>query len=357
MGRLPIQQILTGPVLALKDFDFDFPEELVASEPLEPRDSARLMVLRRNQEGWEHRQFAELPLLLKAGDCLVLNRTKVFACRLLGCKASGGKVELLLIGEIEAGLWWVLGSGLKAGLALRFPGNLTAEIQGLSPEGEYLCRFGSRDVAGYLLVHGLAPLPRYILKRRSGGLPSSQEADRARYQTIYARDLGSIAAPTAGLHFTEGLLESLKARGIKTAFLTLHVGRGTFKPIKCEDTRGHRMLPEWYSLSPEEALIISRTQRHGGRVVAVGTTCTRTLETIVQTGEILPREGWTDLYICPGFRFRAIAGLLTNFHLPRSTPLMLAAAFLGRERLLATYREAFREHYRLYSYGDAMLIL
>lgn len=340
--------------LPISAFDFEFPKELVASEPANPRDSSRLMVIERESGRWEHRSFGNLPEYLESGDCLVLNDTKVFACRLLGKKSTGGRAEMLLVRDIEPGLWTALSSGLKAGTEVLFPAGLTARIEGLNEEGEYLCRFSSRDMTGYLETHGLAPLPPYILKKRKAPEPR----DLSRYQTVYARDPGSIAAPTAGLHFTPGLLEALRLGGVRIARVTLHVGRGTFRPIQGADAGSHKMLPEGYSVAPEQAEIIRRTLDEGRRVVAVGTTSTRTLEALAGRPEGFgPGEGWTDLYIRPGHGFKAAAGLLTNFHLPRSTPLMLAAAFMGRERLLAAYREAFRQRYRLYSYGDAMLML
>ncbi|MBI5241575.1 MAG: tRNA preQ1(34) S-adenosylmethionine ribosyltransferase-isomerase QueA [Elusimicrobia bacterium] len=339
---------------ALPLSDFDFPEELVASVPAEPRDSARLMVLGRTDGKVDHKLFRDLPSLLRDGDCLVLNETKVIPCRLLGRKATGGKVELLLVRELEKGLWSGLATGLKAGMRLSFPGGLDAVVEGRNDDGEYLIRFDRAELPAYLAEHGHAPLPPYILKRKR----TPDQSDRDRYQTVYALTSGSIAAPTAGLHFTPRLLDELRAMGVRLAKVTLHVGRGTFRPVTVEDARQHPMLPEHYRMGPEAAELVSRTLREGGRVMAVGTTSTRALESLaLQAGGFGPGEGWTSLYICPGHEFRAAGGLITNFHLPRSTPLLLAAAFAGRERLLAAYREACRERYRLYSYGDAMLVL
>jgi S-adenosylmethionine:tRNA ribosyltransferase-isomerase len=343
-----------GGGLPLSDFDFAFPEDLIASVPAEPRDSAKLMVLNRSTGALSHQHFRDLPRFLRAGDCLVLNETKVLPCRLLGKKATGGKAELLLVRELEPGLWSALASGLKAGMRLSFPGGAAAQVEGLNEDGEYLCRFDQADMSAYLGKHGHAPLPPYILKRKR--LPDA--SDRARYQTVYAAAEGSIAAPTAGLHFTEGLLETLRGMGVRTAKVTLHVGRGTFRPVTAEDASRHPMLPEHYRMAEDQAALVSRTLREGGRVVSVGTTSTRTLETLArQAGGFGPGEGWTSLYIFPGHEFRVLGGLVTNFHLPKSTPLLLAAAFAGRERLLAAYQEAFRQRYRLYSYGDAMLVL
>ncbi|MCX5793904.1 MAG: tRNA preQ1(34) S-adenosylmethionine ribosyltransferase-isomerase QueA [Elusimicrobia bacterium] len=340
--------------MPLSDYDFPFPEELVASVPAEPRDSARLLVLDRAGAALRHAHFRDLPSLLKPGDCLVLNETKVLPCRLLGKKSTGGKAELLLVRELEPGFWTALATGLKAGMRLSFPGGAEAQVEGLNEDGEYLCRFDRADLSAYLAEHGHAPLPPYILKRKR--LPDA--ADRERYQTVYASAAGSIAAPTAGLHFTARLLDELRGRGVGLAKVTLHVGRGTFRPVTVDDASRHPMLPEHFHMAEAQAQLVARALREGGRVVAVGTTSTRALETLArQPGGFGPGQGWTSLYICPGHEFRVVGGLITNFHLPKSTPLFLAAALAGRERLLAAYREAFRERYRLYSYGDAMLVL
>ncbi len=343
-----------GGGLPLSDFDFPFPEELIASSAVEPRDSARLMVLDRAQAAIRHQHFYDLPKFLRAGDCLVLNETKVLPCRLLGRKSTGGKAELLLVRELEPGFWTALASGLKAGMCLSFPGGAAAQVEGLNDDGEYLCRFDRCDLSAYLVEHGHAPLPPYILKRRR----QPEAADIRRYQTVYAAAAGSIAAPTAGLHFTIRLLDELRALGVRLAKVTLHVGRGTFRPVTADDARLHPMLPEHYRMPEADAALVARTAREGGRVLSVGTTSTRALETLArQAGGFGPGEGWTSLYIYPGHEFRVVGGLITNFHLPKSTPLFLAAAFVGRLRLLSAYQEAFRERYRLYSYGDAMLIL
>lgn len=335
--------------LPLSDFDYACPEELIAAEPAEPRDSSRLMVVDRKTGAWEHKVFRDIVDYLGPGDCLVLNKTKVLACRLLGQKSGGGKADALLVEEKEKGLWSALASGLKKGGRLVFPHGLEASVEGTTSDGEYLLRFNADDLHGYMDAHGHAPLPPYIQKRRS-----ASANDLARYQTVFAEVKGSIAAPTAALHFTTELLNRLKSAGASVAELVLHVGRGTFQPIKSEDAAQHRMLPERYALGEAEAAKI----RAAARVVAVGTTATRTLETLARRpGGFGPGEGESSLYIRPGHEFKILSGLVTNFHLPRSTPLMLAAAFLGREKLLAAYAEAVREKYRLYSYGDAMLIL
>ncbi len=338
--------------LPLDEFDFEFPQELVASEPAEPRDSSRMLVVDRAGGGLLHKRFRDLPEFLSPGDCVVLNRTKVRPCRLAGKKETGGRAEILLVREVEPGLWAGLASGLKRGKRIIFPGGASAVVEGLTDDGEYLCRFDREDLRGYLESHGTAPLPPYILKRKTPGAN-----DLSRYQTVYAREPGSIAAPTAGLHFTGSLLETLRRRGVRVVELTLHVGRGTFKPIETADAAEHRMLPEWYRLAEEQARAISAAMDEGRRVVSVGTTSTRTLETLARSGHVGPGEGWTDLYIRPGHEFKAVSALITNFHLPKSTPMLLASAFLGLGRLKAAYEEAIRERYRLYSYGDAMLIL
>lgn len=340
--------------LPLSCFDFDYPEELVASSPANPRDSSRLLVVDRSDGTWRHQVFRDLPGLLEPGDCLVLNETKVLPCRLKGKKATGGKAELLLVREREPGLWTALASGFKPRMRLDFPDELRGEVEALNAEGEYEIRFNRRDIAAYLEKHGLTPLPPYILKRKSEG----EEGDAESYQTVYAQASGSIAAPTAGLHFTPRLLEELKVRGVRLAKVTLHVGRGTFRPIQSEDAREHRMLAESYRMEAAEAALVQAARDEGRRVIAVGTTSTRTLETLArQEGGFGAGRGETELYITPGHEWKLVSGLVTNFHLPRSTPLLLAAAFLGREKLLAAYREAIAQRYRLYSYGDAMLIL
>lgn len=341
--------------LRASDFDYSYPEDLIASRPAEPRDSSRLLALSRATGERRHMIFRELPSLLSPGDCLVLNRTKVFACRLLGRKSTGGRVDVLLVREFGPGRWAALSSGLKTGQKLEFPPDLGATVSGLNDEGEYELTFSRQDVRTWLEEHGHAPLPPYILKLKDKG-GSREELER--YQTVYARDQGSIAAPTAGLHFTTEVFEALEKRGVVTAFVTLHVGRGTFRPIQAENADEHQMLPEWYSMAPEEAAKVHAAREARKRVVAVGTTSTRTLETLASRPDGFgPGEGWSSLYICPPYEWRIVTGLVTNFHLPRSTPLMLAAAFAGKDNLLAAYKEAVEMKYRLYSFGDAMVIL
>lgn len=339
----------------LSDYDYDAPEELIAAAPAEPRDSARLLVIDRASGRLEHAVFRDLPRFLRAGDLLVLNRTKVMPCRLLGRKATGGKADLLLVKELSPSTWAALASGFKAGQSLSFPGGMTATVEGLTEDGEYRLAFDTADLRPYLAEHGAAPLPPYIAKKKA---PGRDKSDLERYQTVYARDEGSIAAPTAGLHFTPEVFAALKAKGVETAYVTLHVGRGTFRPIKGEDAAAHVMLPEAYEVDAAEAAKVASAKSRGARVTAVGTTATRTLETLARRPEGFgPGKGESALYITPGFEFKVLGGLITNFHLPRSTPLMLAAAFAGRELLLKAYSEAVARRYRLYSYGDATLIV
>ncbi|MDE2490443.1 MAG: tRNA preQ1(34) S-adenosylmethionine ribosyltransferase-isomerase QueA [Elusimicrobia bacterium] len=339
--------------MPLSDYDYEVPEELIAAAPAEPRDSSRLLVIRRGGGALEHAVFRELPRFLSPGDCLVLNRTKVMPCRLLGRKSTGGKADVLLVRELGPAEWTALSSGLKAGQTLEFPGGMTAKVGAPNEHGEYRLSFSGTDVRSYLAENGYPPLPPYIAKKR----PASR-GDAERYQTVYARDEGSIAAPTAGLHFTPELLAALRAGGVETAWITLHVGRGTFRPIVGEDADAHAMLPERYEVEASEAERLRAARARGGRLVAVGTTATRVLETLGSSPEGLRAgSGESGLYIRPGHEFRSVGALITNFHLPRSTPLMLACAFAGRERLLSAYREAVARRYRLYSFGDATLIL
>jgi S-adenosylmethionine:tRNA ribosyltransferase-isomerase len=342
------------------DFDFELPPEAVAQHPQERRDGSRLLVLPRGGGPLEHRRFHELDRLLEAGDLLVLNDTRVVPARLAAHKPSGGRVELLLLGPIAAGerrqepnTWRALLRSSRApreGVELEMEGGLRATVAGRDDEG-WLLRFAG-DVERTMAEHGRMPLPPYI--HRDG---SDAPEDRERYQTVYARRPGAVAAPTAGLHFTGELLERLRKRGIRIARLTLHVGAGTFRPVRTEEVERHRMHDEWCDLPEETARAVLETRRAGARVVAVGTTVVRTLESRMGAdGTLATGPGRCDLFIYPGFRFRAIDAVVTNFHLPRSTLLMLVAAFAGREPLLASYRAAVAEGYRFYSYGDAMLV-
>lgn len=344
------------------DFEFEVPEELVAAEPAARRDASRLMVLRRAGEpAVEHRVFSELPELLCPGDCLVLNRSRVVPARLPGRKPTGGAADLLLLAELEPGLWRALAVGVKPGVPVEVGGGVTAVPLERDGEG-WRVRFSTADVRGHLEAHGLPPLPPYIRGRRKRiGLGEARQEDAERYQTVYARERGSLAAPTAGLHYTPEVLARLKERGVGVVELLLHVGLGTFKPVTADDVSQHVMLPEAYEVSEAAVRALKEAKARGGRIVAVGTTATRTLETVFANGVLAeptaPLKGETPLYILPGRRFAAVDALQTNFHQPASTPLLLVSAFAGRERVLAAYRSAIEKRYRLFSYGDAMLIL
>jgi S-adenosylmethionine:tRNA ribosyltransferase-isomerase len=351
--------------MLVREFDFDLPSELIAQAPAAQRSGGRLLHLSRMTGRVAHTAISALPALLEPDDLLVLNNTRVFPARLLGRRApSGGHVECLLIRRIEerAGdVWEALvhpGQKLKPGSRVVFDG-ATATIHGEILERHFHGRRLIRlDVEGDVSLDdaidaiGHVPLPPYVKR-------PDTEQDRLRYQTVYAARRGSVAAPTAGLHFSEDLLAALQARGIETVFITLHVGYGTFQPIRVERVEDHRVEPERYEISVEAADAISRARRSGRRVIAVGTTTTRTLEAVARDhgDEIVAGKGTTDLFIYPGFEFRVIHGLLTNFHLPQSSLLMLVAAFGGRDRVLDAYAAAIAERYRFYSYGDAMLLL
>ncbi len=337
------------------DFDYILPEELIAQEPVTPRDASRLMVLRASGPP-EHMRFTDLERLLEPGDLLVFNDTKVVPARLLGAKESGGKVELLLVEPLGRDLarWRAMGRAskpIRAGTRLGFDG-LSARVEAAEGEGFFVVALdrGGADLEAALARAGRIPLPPYIRREPT-------DLDRERYQTIWARAPGSAAAPTAGLHFTEGLLARLDARGVERTAVTLHVGPGTFLPVRGEDLSSHRMHPEPYEVPPEAAAAFDRARARGGRVVAVGTTSVRTLESAWRDGRLSPGPGRTDLFIRPGHEFRAVDALVTNFHLPRSTLLVLACAFGGTERVLSAYREAVSARYRFFSYGDALLMV
>jgi S-adenosylmethionine:tRNA ribosyltransferase-isomerase len=349
-------------------FDYDLPPARIAQEALEPRDAARLLVLRRDAAtagAPQHAHVSDLPGLLAAGDVVVVNDTRVANARLFGTKATGGRVEFLFLERLERGgpgeTWRVLlgaSRAPRAGARIELPGGHRAEIlDGPGAGGAAEVRVtGPGTAAALLRAHGLPPLPPYI--RRDVADPRTPR-DRERYQTIFANEEGARAAPTAGLHFTPRLVERLHGRGVQVARLTLHVGEGTFRPVREQDTDAIRLHRERFELPAATADAIAAARAAGGRVIAVGTTVVRTLESRAPRadGAPGPGPGATDLFIAPGFPFRFVDGLLTNFHLPRSTLLMLVAAFAGRERVLEAYRTAVREEYRFYSYGDAMLIL
>ncbi len=335
------------------DFSFDLPEELIAQTPLQKRDHSRLMLLDRNSGEIEHRHFYELPELLNEGDCLILNDSRVLPARLIGSRLSGGSVELVLLRDLGEGRWECLsrpGRKTKPGTKLQFGnGELQAEVEAVAEGGNRIVRFTFDGIFLEVLERlGKMPLPPYI---------KEELQDAERYQTVYSRELGSAAAPTAGLHFTEELLEAVRAKGVGIGFVTLHVGLGTFRPVKEEEIEDHEMHSEFCMIPEETARLINGTRARGGRVIAVGTTSCRTLESFAaEDGTMKPASGWTDIFIYPGYRFRCVDALITNFHLPESTLIMLVSALAGRENVLRAYRTAVAERYRFFSFGDAMFI-
>lgn len=338
------------------DFYYDLPEELIAQHPIEPRDSARMMTLDRKNGTVGHRHFYEVVELLQPGDCLILNDTRVLPARLYGVKEdTGARVEFLLLTNREGDIWEVItGPGKRAKQGARFAfggGILHAEILEVLPDGNRVAKFFYEGSSIYEILDqiGQMPLPHYI---------TAELTDKEQYQTVYSRELGSAAAPTAGLHFTDELLGILREKGIGVGFLTLHVGIGTFRPVKAENIEEHHMHSEHYWLPEETAVLINDTKKRGGRVIAVGTTCCRTLESIARDhGEIRACSGWTDIFIYPGFEFKCIDGLITNFHLPESTLIMLVSAFCGYEHTMSAYEIAVKEGYRFFSFGDCMIVI
>jgi S-adenosylmethionine:tRNA ribosyltransferase-isomerase len=334
-----------------RDFDYELPTDRIAQHPA-PRGESRLLVLDR--EGPErHRRVRDLPELLRPGDLLVINDTRVIPARLFGRRSGGGQIEILLTGKAGERDWDALvkpGRRARPGTVIHLDEGLTAEVLEKEETGRHRLRF-SEPIEPHLERLGHMPLPPYIQR-------DDEAEDRERYQTVWAKNPGAIAAPTAGLHFSRELLEQLAAAGIEIAEVTLHVGLGTFKPVTAERIEDHRMETERWEVSEATAEAIHRTRERGGRVVAIGTTVVRTLESaaLARGGEVRPGSGETQLFITPGFRFQVVDVLLTNFHLPKSTLLMLVSAFAGRERVLAAYGEAIREGYRFYSYGDAMVV-
>ena len=336
------------------DFYFDLPEELIAQTPLQKRDSSRMLHLDRQTGEIEHRHFYELPEYLREGDCLVLNDTRVLPARLLGCRSSGGGVELVLLRDLGEGRWECLsrpGRKTKPGTELSFgDGELTATVEAVAEGGNRFVRFHYDGIFLEVLERlGKMPLPPYI---------KEELQDAERYQTVYSRELGSAAAPTAGLHFTPELLEEIAKKGVKICYVTLHVGLGTFRPVKEDEIENHEMHSEFCVVSPETADTVNEVKNSGGRVIAVGTTSCRTLESFTdEDGTLRPGSRWTNIFIYPGYRFKCIDALITNFHLPESTLIMLVSALAGRENILRAYKTAVKERYRFFSFGDAMLIL
>jgi S-adenosylmethionine:tRNA ribosyltransferase-isomerase len=344
--------------MLISDFDYELPEVLIAQHPLADRAASRMLVVDRANQTWSDSRFALLPEYLKTNDALVINNTRVFPARLEGRRMpSGGAVELLLIRAVESNVWEALtrpARRLRKGARVAFgDSRLQAEVIESLDNGVRLIKFESEQSLDRVIDDlGKTPLPPYI-RRGAGG-----SDDKQRYQTVYASKRGAIAAPTAGLHFTPEVLQAIKSRGIRVAEITLHVGYGTFEPVRVDDVSLHRVAPEWSSITREGARAINEARAQGGRIVAVGTTTARSLESSVTTdGRIEERSGFVDLTIVPGYKFQAVNELLTNFHLPRSSLLMLVSAFAGRELILNAYRHAVSRGYRFYSYGDCMLIL
>ena len=341
------------------DFYYDLPPELIAQTPIEHRDASRLMALDKETGKWEHRHFFELPSLLRPGDCLIMNDSRVLPARLLGNRVRadgtlGGACEALLLIDRGDNVWECLvrpGKKLRAGAKVSFgeAGELTGEIVGEVEGGNRLVRFAYQGIFLEVLERlGKMPLPPYI---------KAELQDRERYQTVYSRVTGSAAAPTAGLHFTKELMEEVRAMGVNIGYVTLHVGLGTFRPVKEEEITDHDMHSEYCVVPQETADLINRTRAAGGRVICVGTTSCRTIESWAEEdGHMKARAGWTNIFIYPGCRFKVMDALITNFHLPESTLIMLVSALAGREHVLAAYEEAVRERYRFFSFGDAMFI-
>ena len=340
--------------MKVSDFYFDLPEELIAQCPLEKRDASRLMVLDKETGEIEHKKFHDILEYLKEGDTLVLNNTRVLPARLIGEKEeTGGKIEFLLLKRIEGDKWECLakpGRKAKVGTVFTFgEGKLKAIVREIGEEGNRIIEFMYYGIFEQVLDElGQMPLPPYIHEKLE---------DKERYQTVYSKEKGSAAAPTAGLHFTEELLEEIKAKGINIAYLTLHVGLGTFRPVKVDDINNHVMHSEYYHLDKENADIINKTKELGNRVIAVGTTSTRTLETIGdENGRVREQSGWTDIFIYPGYKFKIVDNLITNFHLPESTLIMLVSTLAGQENIMNAYNTAVKEKYRFFSFGDSMFI-
>ncbi|MBR3978016.1 MAG: tRNA preQ1(34) S-adenosylmethionine ribosyltransferase-isomerase QueA [Oscillospiraceae bacterium] len=335
------------------DFWYDLPEELIAQTPLEKRDTSRLLVLDKNTGAISHCHFYDILDYLHPGDCLVMNDSRVLPARLLGHRPTGGAVELLLLRDLGDKRWECLakpGRKLQKGQEVIFGnGELTATVLDICEDGNRIVEFHYEGIFLEVLERlGKMPLPPYI---------KAELQDQERYQTVYSREVGSAAAPTAGLHFTRELLEEIRAKGVKTAFVTLHVGLGTFRPVKAENISEHHMHSELCMLNEETANLLNNTRHSGGRIICVGTTSCRTLESLVNSdGSFAPKSKWTDIFIYPGYAFKAMDGLITNFHLPESTLVMLVSAFAGRENVLSAYAEAVNERYRFFSFGDAMFI-
>ena len=336
------------------DFYYDLPEELIAQTPLERRDASRLMVLNRRTGEVTHRHFYDIVEYLQPGDCLVMNDSRVLPARLMGHRPTGGVVEVLLLRDLGNKCWECLckpGRKMQPGNQVIFgDGELTATVREVREDGNRVVEFHYEGIFLEILERlGKMPLPPYI---------KAELKDQERYQTVYSREVGSAAAPTAGLHFTQELLDKIRAKGVSTAFVTLHVGLGTFRPVKAEEITDHHMHSELCMMNQETADLLNETRARGGRIICVGTTSCRTLESLVNSdGSFCAGSKWTEIFIYPGYTFKAMDGLITNFHLPESTLVMLVSAFAGREHILAAYKQAVEQRYRFFSFGDAMCIL
>lgn len=341
-------------IMNTSDFYYDLPKELIAQTPVEPRDSSRLLVLGRNSGNIEHKHFYDIIDYLDEGDCLIANDSRVIPARIFGTKDTGANVEFLLLKQVSGNKWETLckpGKKARAGAKFTFGGGIMeAEVVEVKDDGNRIVNFKcDENFFAALDKIGQMPLPPYITEKLK---------DKERYQTVYSNELGSAAAPTAGLHFTEELMDKIKNKGVNIGYVTLHVGLGTFRPVKVEDVTKHKMHSEHYEIPEETANLIHETKKNGKRVIAVGTTSCRTLESVAsQFGEIKACDGWTDIFIYPGYDFKVLDGLITNFHLPESTLIMLVSAFAGYDNIMNAYKTAVDERYRFFSFGDAMAIL
>jgi S-adenosylmethionine:tRNA ribosyltransferase-isomerase len=341
----------------INEFDFQLPDDLIAQEPLKEREKSRMLVVNRTEKNFRDEQFTDFTNFLKSGDCVVLNNTKVFPARLFGVSETGAKIELFLVREIENRVWETLARParrLKIGKKVSFGENLSAQVLERNEEGRVFVKFETNgDFDEMLECIGKTPLPPYI-KRDDGNF----DKDRERYQTVFARERGAIAAPTAGLHFTPQILEDIKNLGATVAEITLHVGYGTFEPVRVSDLSQHKVLPEQFEISTETVEILNCAKAENRRIIAIGTTTTRTLETsISRHGKFVAEKSSADLTITPGYKFKAIDGILTNFHLPQSSLLFLVSTFGGNELIMESYKHAVASRYRFYSYGDCMLVI
>jgi S-adenosylmethionine:tRNA ribosyltransferase-isomerase len=342
--------------MLITDFDYELPDELIAQEPLKDRERSRMLVVNRTEKSFRDEQFADFPKFLRKGDVVVLNNTKVFPARLFGISETGAKVELFLVRETENLIWETLArpaKRLKIGKKISFGENLSAEVLEKTEEGRVFVKFEANGDFDELLDEiGKTPLPPYI-KREDGDF----DKDRERYQTVFARNRGAIAAPTAGLHFTPQILEEIKNLGASVAEITLHVGYGTFEPVRVSDLSEHKVLPEHFEISAETAETLNQAKAEKRRIIAIGTTTTRTLESaMTKHGKFVAEKSFADLTITPNYKFKAIDGLLTNFHLPQSSLLVLVSTFGGDELIMDSYKHAVASRYRFYSYGDCMLV-